>query len=347
MKSLSIMAILAGTSLFMLFELRFLIRLTRAPEVLGLSYHKAMAWKKHFFKLLLAGIFSVLFWIVAAIGMSGSVKTSRYISRDIAGRELVFVLDVSNSMLSPMDGSSSRLQKAVDYIRAMAAAMNGSSLSLVVFKGKAVSLCPFTNSFDAFEEALLWADPKAVSSAGSNVGAGISEAMRTDIAPGTQRLLVVLSDGNDTGGKARLEAEKAKKAGAKLVFIGFGSIESTPVFDSMQRAVLSRSGKQVFTAQDSASIQLWADASRSPYLDSAAPGSLALAMDALADSFEGLDVSILNGKNGVKANIRVEHDAGETLALFAMLFMALAFVLSVQTPAKAAKKTHAKAIRHE
>lgn len=321
-----------GAFVYGFFELRFLIRLKIAPQILGISNENKIVWKKYFFKRILAVLVSIALWLVMLVGFFGNIKTSTYISQSLTKAELVFVLDVSNSMLSPMNNSS-RLEKASDYIRTLASAMN-SSMALVVFKGNAISLCPATTDFPAFEEALSWADPGVISSAGSNIGAGIDEAMRMAIQEGTARLVIVLSDGNDTGNRAKAAAEKAKNAGASLLFIGFGGIDLLPVFDSEGQKILSLSGKQIMTAQDTASIHLWAEASRSPYIDANDPDGLSRALEEIA----AFQQKISGSQSTIKKTVRVDQDASGLLAFIAMLFMATIFILSTQPTERLYKK---------
>lgn len=136
----------------------------------------------------------------------------------VSGRDVVVLLDLSRSMLAQdVLGRSSpdRLGRARDGLIDLVDAVRrrgGHRLALVVFAARARVVCPLTNDYDHFREALLGLDPadslleigpdinapenQPVS--GTRIGGGLREAVRVhdERFRGHQDILLI-SDGDD------------------------------------------------------------------------------------------------------------------------------------------------------
>jgi Ca-activated chloride channel family protein len=130
------------------------------------------------------------------------------------GRDVVVVLDLSLSMLArdvPGATSDSRFGEAASALRGLADAAErrgGHRLGLVIFASRAKVVCPLTQDYDHFREALGQLDPfdplleigpVQVSESGTRIGSGLIEALRLcrdSPSPGYQDVLL-LSDGDD------------------------------------------------------------------------------------------------------------------------------------------------------
>jgi len=264
----------------------------------------------------------------------------RYVSEPVTGAEIAFVIDASNSMLS-VDGRRSRLDAAKEFAGRLAASAEGAGLSVVAFRGRPTTLCPSTRDRKAFADALGWAGPTVTSAAGSDVGAAIDEAARPVFRVGTARVIVVLSDGNDTGGAAAAASARAAAAGAALAFVGFGGPEGAPVVDIDGEPVLGKDGLAVRTAQDEASMRGWAAAGR---------GAFARADD--PDAFARIAALCVGAASstGRRRDVRVEVDASPTLALVALASLGVALTLSAaprapRTPVRKRNAATRRAIR--
>lgn len=312
-----VLAALAALVPYAILEARFAARLRRAPGLLGLGGPVAKTWRRYTLRRALAASAGAACWLAAAVGASGSLKSTRYLTESATGTELAFVLDVSNSMLSPL-GESTRLGRARAFAGDLARGVDGATLSLVAFRGSPATLCPSTGDRAAFDEALAWAGPWAASAAGSDLGAAIAEARRPELPPGSARAVIVLSDGNDTGGRARAEVARAAAAGDAMLFVGIGDAKALPAFDQDGRPVPGRTGGQALTSLDAAALRALAEAGRGLYLDAASPEALERAASRLA---------ALRGEGGTR-DLRVETDASALAALVALAAAALAYLLA-------------------
>ena len=92
------------------------------------------------------------------------------------GRDVVFLLDVSRSMLAE-DLAPNRLERAKLAILDSVERLRGDRVALVVFAGNAVVKCPLTHDYGFFRMALEDVSPESVSRGGTLIG----DAIRTVI----------------------------------------------------------------------------------------------------------------------------------------------------------------------
>lgn len=111
------------------------------------------------------------------------------------GLELVFLIDVSNSMLVS-DVSPSRLARSREVARAITARLPGLHHAVVVFKGSASVLVPMTDEPTAFDLAMNYLSPALVTTPGTNIAEALTTAVET-FPGGTprRRAIVMFSDG--------------------------------------------------------------------------------------------------------------------------------------------------------
>jgi Ca-activated chloride channel homolog len=111
------------------------------------------------------------------------------------GLELVFLVDVSNSMLVS-DVSPSRLGRSREVARAVVSRLPGLHHSVMVFKGSASVLVPMTDEPTAFELAMTYLSPALVTTPGTNIDEALTSAARA-FPDGTprRRAILMFSDG--------------------------------------------------------------------------------------------------------------------------------------------------------
>ena len=88
---------------------------------------------------------------------------------DRQGRDVVFVLDVSRSMLAT-DLRPSRLERAKADVAECIAALQGDRVALVAFAGNAAVQCPLTQDYGFFRMMLADLTPESVTRGGTNLG---------------------------------------------------------------------------------------------------------------------------------------------------------------------------------
>jgi Ca-activated chloride channel family protein len=151
------------------------------------------------------------------------------------GRDLIFLVDVSRSMLA-QDIMPNRLARTVLAIRELIPRLRGDRIGLVVFAGNAALKCPLTLDYQFFLAALERIGPDDVSQGGTNVGDALrviadrvlaeDEAIYQDI--------VVISDGEDHDSYALQAAGELANRGVRIHSVGVGSPEGARIPDPDQ-----------------------------------------------------------------------------------------------------------------
>lgn len=207
---------------------------------------------------------------LTALGMAGIVVAllqPQWNKREIPvtrqGREVVFVVDVSRSMLA-QDLAPNRLDRAKLWIRDLTSVLEGDSVGLVAFAGASVVTCPLTRDVGFFELALEELTPEAAPRGGTMIGDAIRKAVTQvfERSPldandtGSFRDLVLITDGEDQGSLPVAAAESAAAAGVRIIAIGLGSdTQGTPVPDPDRPGeFLTYAGEQVRSVLDSKTL---------------------------------------------------------------------------------------------
>src|SRR5215468_1674173 len=139
------------------------------------------------------------------------------------GLELLFAVDTSKSMLA-QDVKPDRLTRAKLAITDLVTKLNGDGVGLIAFAGSSFLQCPVTLDYDAFRESLDALDVNVIPRGGTDIASAIHEAevvFKTRAA--ADKILILITDGEDLGGEAINAAQSATKSGVKIFTVGVGS----------------------------------------------------------------------------------------------------------------------------
>ena len=142
------------------------------------------------------------------------------------GNEVVFAIDTSRSMLTP-DVKPNRLTRAKLAIDDMARQLDGDGIGIVAFAGSAFLVCPLTLDYNAFHQSLDAVDVHTIPLGGTNISSAI-QAARVALRrhPGSDKILILVTDGENLEGDATTAAEEAaKQDGLKIYTVGIGTAE--------------------------------------------------------------------------------------------------------------------------
>ncbi len=175
------------------------------------------------------------------------------------GVEIFIALDLSLSMKAE-DIKPNRLEKAKLEIRNLIGRLGGDRIGLVVFAGKAYTQFPLTTDYSAANLFLDAIDVDAVSTPGTAIGAAIDQAMESfDFKDPTTKVIVVITDGENTDGDVMQSAEAAAAKGVLLYTIGMGSPTGAPIPVTGNSGTSDfkrdRMGEVVVTKLDEASLE--------------------------------------------------------------------------------------------
>lgn len=169
------------------------------------------------------------------------------------GVQVMVALDVSKSMLAE-DVKPNRLARAKMEISDLMNHLRGDEIGLVPFSGASFVLFPLTSDYNTARSFLETARPGIVSRGGTAIGDAIRTAMNGfDPHRNSQKVIVVVTDGDDTESNALQAAQDAAKQGAIIYAIGLGSAQGAPIpqFDA--------NGKQTGFMTDKDGVQVHSD----------------------------------------------------------------------------------------
>ncbi len=160
------------------------------------------------------------------------------------GVDIFIALDVSLSMKAE-DIKPNRLEKAKLEIRNLIGRLRGDRIGLIVFAGEAFTQFPLTTDYSAANLFLDVVDVDVVPVPGTDIASAIQRAMESfDAKEKTTKVLVIITDGEETDGNAFDAAEGAGKEGILIYTIGLGSPDGAPI------PVYGSSGQQVDFKRD-------------------------------------------------------------------------------------------------
>jgi Ca-activated chloride channel family protein len=142
----------------------------------------------------------------------------------LRGRDIVFLLDVSRSMLSK-DVSPSRMERSKLWINDLTNSLSGDRIGLVAFAGASVVKCPLTLDYGFFRMALDELSPRSVPRGGTLIGDAIRKTMSDVLDPSPSRFrdIILITDGEDHESFPAQAAAEAGAKGIRIITIGIGS----------------------------------------------------------------------------------------------------------------------------
>ena len=142
------------------------------------------------------------------------------------GNEVVFAIDTSRSMLTP-DVKPDRLTRAKLAIDDMARQLDGDGIGIVAFAGSAYLACPLTIDYAAFHQSLDAIDVHTIPHGGTNIPSAILAARAAlSRRPGSDRILILVTDGENLQGDALAAAkDAAQQDGLKIYTVGVGTVD--------------------------------------------------------------------------------------------------------------------------
>ena len=172
---------------------------------------------------LLKDVLRLLAWTLIALAVARPGYAPYYEASSQTGRDLVFALDVSQSMLA-RDVSPNRLEVAKQGIRDALDQFSNERVALIVYAGTASILCPLSYDYDFVRYMLEQANPRTVDFGGTTLQSAIEKAVDQVFDPkrnGAQDL-VILTDGGDHGSQMERVETLLAECDAGLLVVGLG-----------------------------------------------------------------------------------------------------------------------------
>ncbi len=140
-----------------------------------------------------------------------------------AGVDILFAIDTSKSMLAE-DIKPSRLSRVKLEIEDFIKNLSGDRIGIVAFAGNSFLQCPLTVDYDGFLTNLQGVDTQTVPKEGTSISAAIDECINAyERNSRKNKIVILITDGEDHEGKVIEAAQNAQKNGIKIFCIGIGT----------------------------------------------------------------------------------------------------------------------------
>jgi Ca-activated chloride channel family protein len=223
------------------------------------------------------------------------------------GRDVVFLIDVSRSMLA-RDMAPSRLGRAKIWIRDLVSSLEGDRVGLVAFAGAPVVKCPLTLDHAFFALALDELSPDSVPRGGTNIGDAIRKTVGSVFGSEppdgrARRDIILITDGEDQESLPVDAARRAADAGVRIIALGIGSEAGAPVPAAGDaRDTVTYRGEEVRSAMDSGTLERIATATPGGAFLNVGTGSIDL-----EEVYRDLIRSAEQGETGETTNVRYDE----------------------------------------
>jgi len=187
------------------------------------------------------------------------------------GVDIVFAVDVSKSMLAE-DIPPSRIEKSKQLVGQVINNLGGDRIGIVAYAGKAFPQLPLTTDYSLAKMFLQSMNTDMLSSQGT----AIDEAIRLsstyfDQDQSTDRLLFIVSDGEDHNDLSYEMAELAAKNNITIYSIGVGTEKGSPIPIKKNGIVMSYkkdiNGEVVITKLNRNYLENISDKTQGKYID--------------------------------------------------------------------------------
>ncbi|MFT5102363.1 MAG: Ca-activated chloride channel family protein [Candidatus Latescibacterota bacterium] len=187
------------------------------------------------------------------------------------GVDLVFALDVSKSMLAE-DIAPNRLDKSKQLITQIVNSLGGDRVGIIGYAGSAFPQVPITTDFSSTKLFLSGMNTDMVSSQGTAINEAIQMAQTYfDDEEQTNRVLFIVSDGEDHEGNSSAIAEEAAALGIRIFTIGVGTKKGGPIpikrNGILQHYKRDQNNQQVITRLDDEKLKEIAAEANGQYID--------------------------------------------------------------------------------
>jgi Ca-activated chloride channel homolog len=191
------------------------------------------------------------------------------------GVDILVALDVSLSMRAE-DVTPSRLDVARAFIADLARRLEGNRIGLIGFAGTAFVHCPLTLDTSALLLFLDGLDPGSAPDPGSSLAEAIDVGLEAlPAAAQGDRVLVLVSDGEDLSGGEEAAARRASSRGVAVYAVGVGTPAGGPIplrapSGEIVEYKKDAAGRVVTSRQDAARLARVAEAGGGKYLNASA-----------------------------------------------------------------------------
>jgi Ca-activated chloride channel family protein len=221
---------------------------------------------KPFIKLILISL-SLLFLILGLTNPKMGTKLETVKRR---GVDIVFAVDVSKSM-DAEDIAPSRLEKAKRLVSKIIDNLGSDRIGIIAYAGEAYPMLPITTDYAAGKIFLQNMNTNLVSSQGTAIDDAIDLAGTYFDDEDINKILIILSDGEDHSENAVDKAKEVAKNGITIFSVGIGTVNGAPIpikrNGNLYGYKKDKAGKTVVTRLNDKILREIASATNGKYID--------------------------------------------------------------------------------
>ncbi|MEO6348607.1 MAG: VWA domain-containing protein, partial [Aquaticitalea sp.] len=187
------------------------------------------------------------------------------------GVDIVFAVDVSKSMLAE-DVAPNRLEKAKQLVTQIINNLASDRVGIIAYAGKAFPQLPITTDYGSAKMFLQSMNTDMMSSQGTAINEAINLAKTYyDDSDQTNRVLIIISDGEDHSNVSAKVAEEAGEDGIRIFTIGVGTAKGDRIPEKQNGIVQSykkdNNGETVITRLDEPTLKEIAKEANGVYIN--------------------------------------------------------------------------------
>lgn len=216
------------------------------------------------------------------------------------GVDIVFAIDVSKSMLAE-DIAPNRLEKSKRLVSAIINQLASDRIGIIAYAAQAIPQLPITTDYGAAKMFLQALNTNMLSSQGTALDAALDlSGTYFDDEDQTNRVVFLISDGEDHSEEGASAAERAANMGIRIFTFGVGTDEGAPipikrngVIDSYKKDM---QGETVITKRNAIILQEIARAAEGDYVDG---NDTQAVVDFVAETLKNMDKKEFEAKKFV------------------------------------------------
>jgi Ca-activated chloride channel family protein len=216
-------------------------------------------------------------------------------SIETTGREIMLVVDVSNSMYAE-DTEPSRMERTRYAITQLVKSMKEDHIGIVAFADDAEVLLPITSDYKMAESKVRQLSPQLIANQGTDIGEALEVALLSFTSSKhnkRSRVIILITDGEDHDNMALDVAERAAEEGITICCIGIGTPEGTALKIG-GKVVEDEEGKIVVTKLDESLLEQLASTTGGIYTRSS---NNAFGLKEIVQEIEKMDTTKLERRN--------------------------------------------------
>jgi len=228
-----------------------------------------------------------LFLVLALVNPKIGTKLETVRSQ---GVDIVFAVDVSKSMLAE-DIAPNRTEKSKQLVTQIINSLGSDRVGIIAYAGKAFPQLPITTDYAASKMFLQNMNTDMMTSQGTAIREAIELAKTYyDDEEQTNRILVIISDGEDHEGDAAEIAEEANDQGIRIFTIGVGNESGGPIPIKRNGVILNykkdRNGETVITKLNEDTLREIAQEANGVYINGSSTSEV---VDTIKDLLDKMD----------------------------------------------------------